>query len=36
LAPLLKRIDDDFQRFALKTIRRKSPSTLQLLIQFGA
>lgn len=36
LAHLLARIDDDFQRFALKTSRRKSPSTLQLLIQFGA
>jgi hypothetical protein len=36
LAHLLQRIDDDFQRFALKTIRQKSPSTLQLLIRCGA
>jgi hypothetical protein len=36
LAHLLNRIDDDFQRFALKTNRRKSPSTLQLLIQIAA
>lgn len=36
LPHLLQRIDDDFQRFALKTIRRKSPSTLQLLIRSGA
>jgi hypothetical protein len=36
LAHLLNRIDNDFQRFALKTSRRKSPSTLQLLIQIGA
>ena len=36
LAHLLERIDDDFRRFALKTIRRKSPSTLQLLILSGA
>lgn len=36
LAHLLERIEDDFQRFALKTTRRKSPSTLQLLIQIGA
>jgi hypothetical protein len=36
LAQLLQRIDDDFQRFALKTIRRKSPSTLQVLIRIGA
>jgi Transposase DDE domain len=36
LAHLLERIDDDFHRFALKTTRRKSPSTFQLLIQFGA
>ena len=36
LAPLLQRMAEDFRRFALKTIRRKSPSTLQLLIQYGA
>lgn len=36
LARLLDRITDDFQRFALKSQRRKSPSTLQLLIQAGA
>jgi len=36
LAQLLQRLADDFQRFALKTIRQKSPSTLQLLIRIGA
>jgi len=36
LAPMLERIEDDFQRFALKTPRRKSPSTLHLLILSGA
>jgi len=36
LTHLLQRLDDDFQRFALKTIRQKSPSTLQLLIRIGA
>ena len=36
LAAMLERIEDDFQRFALKTTRRKSPSTLQLLILSGA
>ncbi len=36
LSPVLQTINQDFQRFALKTKRRKSPSTLQLLIQCGA
>jgi len=36
LARILERIEDDFRCFALKTTRRKSPSTLQLLILSGA
>lgn len=36
LSPVLQRINQDFQRFALKTKRRKSPSTLQLLILAAA
>jgi Transposase DDE domain len=36
LAALLERIEDDFRRFALKTPRRKSPSTLHLLLLSGA
>jgi Transposase DDE domain len=36
LATLLQRITDDFQQFALKTNRRKSPSTFALLVLEGA
>jgi hypothetical protein len=36
LASLLHRISDDFQRFALKSDRRKSPSTFALLVLEGA
>lgn len=36
LATLLQRITDDFRQFALKTDRRKSPSTFALLVLEGA
>jgi hypothetical protein len=36
VATLLAKLTEDFQRFALKTPRRKSPSTYQLLVLAGA
>jgi hypothetical protein len=36
IAPISAKITEDFQRFALKNQRRKSPSTYPLLLSSGA